>query len=452
MIRLNQLLKEETFTATNKATGKTSVFKTKDSRDAAIKAGTHNPIKDTEQPSAPKAAGSDMFGGDYAKDRGGEAGKEETPKYDLGVDSVVYNKRTNTIGIVRMGDERGETKTDADGNVNTSELEPYNPMKYPHQKDAKVAPSTSKEIETRSLWKPFSQSTNNSTTSKEKSQYDDPTYWKDEKKYYDEEDDVAKTSDRLDKIEKALEADLDLRGNGFETTRESGGGQGGWEGPMTIIDKDADYDNGYNCLSVGSGENDGKFSIGFYNQDGEPVYDDEDYGSLTGDKVLSAKQAYKIAKVLMGMSEVQKFIKGEMTSDEFAAVHDRIKSKFNKSANEGIIRLTNLLKEGLGPDNAMVAAISDALKKELGVDNVKVKKYNQGRARQGYNFFPDGTKNGLYIDEAYDGIWSIYTIKPNEFPIHNHWEISSLPVDIEDKQTALKAALAVIKKFKKDLQ
>jgi len=46
MIKLHNLLNEETFTATNKASGKTSVFKTKDSRDAAIKAGTHNPIKD----------------------------------------------------------------------------------------------------------------------------------------------------------------------------------------------------------------------------------------------------------------------------------------------------------------------------------------------------------------------------------------------------------------------
>ena len=468
MIRLNQLLKEETFTATNKQSGKTSVFKSKDSRDAAIKAGTHDAMKDKEQPkSAPKAAGNSMFGGDYAKDRGGEAPKADkttsTPNADMGVDKVVYNKRTKTVGIVRMADERGETKTDADGNVNTDELEPYNPMKYPHQKDAQVAPSTTKEIDSRGLWKPFSQS--NSTTSKEKSQYDDPTYWKDDKRsdtsgYYDDDDDeeggvdamVQLTSDRLNKVEKALNDELKLEDNGFETTRESGGGGGGWEGPMTIISKDIDYDNGYNCLSIGSGENDGKFSIGFYNQDGEPVFDDEDYGSLTGDKVLSAKQTYKIGKALMAMPEVQKFIKGEITSDEFAAVHDKIKSKFNKSKNEGIIRLTNLLKEGLGPDNAMVAAISDALKKELGVDNVKVKKYNQGRARQGYNFFPDGTKNGLYIDEAYDGIWSIYTIKPNEFPIHNHWEISSLPVDIEDKQTALKAALAVIKKFKKDLQ
>jgi hypothetical protein len=84
----------------------------------------------------------------------------DTSKSDMGVDSVVYNKRTKTVGIVRLADERGETKTDADGNVNTNELEPYNPMKYPHQKDAQVAPSTTKEIDSRGLWKPFSQSAN----------------------------------------------------------------------------------------------------------------------------------------------------------------------------------------------------------------------------------------------------------------------------------------------------
>ena len=42
MIRLTNLMNEaEAFTATNKSTGKTSVFKSKDARDAAIKAGTH---------------------------------------------------------------------------------------------------------------------------------------------------------------------------------------------------------------------------------------------------------------------------------------------------------------------------------------------------------------------------------------------------------------------------
>jgi hypothetical protein len=83
-------------------------------------------------------------------------GSKSTPS-KMGVDSVVYNKRTKTVGIVRMADERGETKTDADGNVNTSELEPYNPMKYPHQKDAQVAPSTQKEVDKRGLYKPFAQ-------------------------------------------------------------------------------------------------------------------------------------------------------------------------------------------------------------------------------------------------------------------------------------------------------
>ena len=244
MIKLKNLLKEEQFTARAKDSGKLVYFKTKDSRDAAIKQGTHtDPEKETkpQQPTTQKPAGADLFGKDYQTARGGaeaptkqydtsgetdyfdkydelpdnisnligkyfpegdeqySSGKLEkiksnfekqgwtfdygmdgtpyelkplnasgtsasatpkaapTPKYDLGVDSVVYNKRTNTVGIVRLGDERGETKTDADGNVNTDELEPYNPMKFPHQKDAQVAPSTKKEIESRGLFNPFSQ-------------------------------------------------------------------------------------------------------------------------------------------------------------------------------------------------------------------------------------------------------------------------------------------------------
>ena len=117
-----------------------------------------------------------------------------------------------------------------------------------------------------------------------------------------------------------------------------------------------------------------------------------------------------------------------------------------------MIKLTNLLKEGLGPDNQMIEKISDALKKELGVTDVKAKKYSQGRARQGYTFYPGGSKNGLYVDEAYDGIWEVYTVGANGFPISNYWQISSLPDELEDSAAALKAALAVIKKFKKDLQ
>ena len=71
-------------------------------------------------------------------------------------DDLVYNKRTKTVGIVRMGDDKyGEVKTDADGNVNVDELEKYNPIKHKHQQNAKVAPSTEKEVNSRGLFNPF---------------------------------------------------------------------------------------------------------------------------------------------------------------------------------------------------------------------------------------------------------------------------------------------------------
>jgi len=56
MIKLNNLLNEETFTATNKKTGKTSVFKSKDSRDSAIKAGTHSKADDKGGDTSKKAS------------------------------------------------------------------------------------------------------------------------------------------------------------------------------------------------------------------------------------------------------------------------------------------------------------------------------------------------------------------------------------------------------------
>ena len=71
-------------------------------------------------------------------------------------DDLVYNTRTKTVGIVRMGDDKyGEVKTDADGNVSVDELEKYNPIKHKHQQNAKVAPSTEKEVNSRGLFNPF---------------------------------------------------------------------------------------------------------------------------------------------------------------------------------------------------------------------------------------------------------------------------------------------------------
>jgi hypothetical protein len=173
MIRIKNLLNEETFTATNKASGKTSVFKTKDSRDAAIKAGTHSEKEDSKSnKTGGKTSKVNIFD-KPAKDSSTTTSTDSTPA-DLGVDKVVYNTRTKTVGIVRIADERGETKTDADGNVNTSELEPYNPTKYPHQKDAKVAPSTQKEVDKRGLWNPFAPSKSDGDK-KEEPKKDEPT-------------------------------------------------------------------------------------------------------------------------------------------------------------------------------------------------------------------------------------------------------------------------------------
>lgn len=174
------------------------------------------------------------------------------------------------------------------------------------------------------------------------SKYDDKSYWKDEKKYT-EFDDVQKTSDRLTKVERALEGDLDLRGSGFQTSRQSSGGGGGWEGPMQIF---ADGTDGEGIsLSIGSPENDGMFSIAFLDENGEEALFEPNYDALTGDVTLNPQQTYKVAKALMKMPEVQKLLKGEMTSDEFEPVYAKLKDKFAKtSMRENQLKLKSLIK------------------------------------------------------------------------------------------------------------
>jgi hypothetical protein len=266
-ITLKGLLTEaEDFQAKSKETGKLVHFKSKDSYDAAIKAGSHEDPK-AEKGGEPKAATkpNDMFGGDYSKDRGGEAPKvAATSKYD---DKSYWKDK-----------EYGQGSQSADDD------------------------------------------------------YDDDSWG----------EGPQLTSDRLGKVESALEDELNLRGNGFETTRESGGGGGGWEGPMTIVSKDADYDSDdYISLSVGSPNNDGKFSIVFANANGEPHFE-PNYDALTGDIDLEPQQAYKVTKALMKMPEVQKVLKGEMKMDEFKPIYDKLKSKFSKTEST---KLTSMFRK-----------------------------------------------------------------------------------------------------------
>ena len=118
---------------------------------------------DDNEPNEPGVQDSDTKKKDKV-DRGYEPVKSESIKLKnlftnegkFKEDDLVYNKRTKTVGIVRMGDDRyGEVKTDADGNVNVDELEKYNPIKHKHQQNAKVAPSTEKEVNSRGLFNPF---------------------------------------------------------------------------------------------------------------------------------------------------------------------------------------------------------------------------------------------------------------------------------------------------------
>ena len=95
------------------------------------------------------------FVGTLAK-QGYKLTRESVNEGKFKVDDLVYNKRTKTVGIVRMGDDKyGEVKTDADGNVDVDKLEKYNPIKFKHQTKAKVAPSTEKEVSKRGLFNPF---------------------------------------------------------------------------------------------------------------------------------------------------------------------------------------------------------------------------------------------------------------------------------------------------------
>jgi hypothetical protein len=87
-ITLKGFLNEaEDFKARSKETGKLVHFKSKDSYQSALKAGTHEDPK-AKKGSSPKAGKSNsMFGGDYAQDRGGETPTTNTPHTSVQPDS-----------------------------------------------------------------------------------------------------------------------------------------------------------------------------------------------------------------------------------------------------------------------------------------------------------------------------------------------------------------------------
>ena len=421
-IRLKELMEasvDPKLVARSKESGKLVYFKTPQAKDAALKAGSHLDPK-AKKGDSPKASSkpNDMFGGDYAKDRGGDA-----PKADPMATVNSLSRRAGMMpkAIAGWADENGVNLSKVSDAVNSGELNVFDFMtavsglpgnkyskdiiaKYSQSSDSKggkysqsvkqdasVDGQDDEELynalsdmgydfgkfgsknfdeegfadaaislgyrydDKNKVWNHRDEMDGDSSSTPATSKYDDNEYWKD-KEYgqgsqsadddYDDDDSWGEgpqfTSDRLSKIEDALEDELNLRGNGFETTRESSGGMGGWEGPMTIVSKDADDDDdNYISLSVGSPNNDGKMSIVFANQNGEPYFE-PNYDSLTGDTDLEPQQAYKVTKALMKMPEVQKVLKGEMKLDEFKPIYDKLKSKFSKTEST---KLTSMIKK-----------------------------------------------------------------------------------------------------------
>ena len=124
--------------------------------------------------------------------------------------------------------------------------------------------------------------------------------------YDDYDDDEEDIEGVMDKIEKALNDTLKLDDNGFSISRSSGGGQGEYEGPIEIYDKNAIGDDGP-TLSIGSGEQNGNMSIALVDFDGNEIFKGSDY-AITGDREL-LKESFKLGKFLMKIPSMQRFLK-----------------------------------------------------------------------------------------------------------------------------------------------
>ena len=125
-ISLKRLFEAEDFKAKSKETGKLVHFKSKDSYQAALKAGTH------EDPNAKKGGASkgaakanNMFGGDYANDRGGEASKADSMAT---VNSIAAKTGLRAQAVAGWADENGVNLSKVSDAINSKKLKPMDFM------------------------------------------------------------------------------------------------------------------------------------------------------------------------------------------------------------------------------------------------------------------------------------------------------------------------------------
>ena len=62
-----------------------------------------------------------------------------------------------------------------------------------------------------------------------------------------------------------------------------------------------------------------EISIALVDFDGNEIFKGSDY-AITGDRELSAEESFKLGKFLMKIPSMQRFLKGEISKDEFKPV------------------------------------------------------------------------------------------------------------------------------------
>jgi hypothetical protein len=125
-IRLKELLEanvDPKLVARSKESGKLVYFKTQQAKDAALKSGSHLDPK-AEKGGQPKSdvKPNDMFGGDYAKDRGGEA-----PKADP-VIAVASRAQMVPKAVAGWADKNSVDLSKVSGDLNSGKLNVFDFM------------------------------------------------------------------------------------------------------------------------------------------------------------------------------------------------------------------------------------------------------------------------------------------------------------------------------------
>lgn len=103
-----------------------------------------------------------------------------------------------------------------------------------------------------------------------------------------------------------------------------------------------------------------------------------------------------------------------------------------------------LLNESLGLSGRGIEKLQIQLSKILGSE-INVKTESGGSARMAHIFSVPGGIQSLYVDEAFDGVWNVYTQKENGFVD------KSFDNELEEEDDAIKDALKLAKKEKSKL-